>query len=455
MIDLAAFPRDSHAFEILAPEVSPGRSRITLRYALVRDGHEPLHLREEVRLPPAPDGEVDGAAHDRLVRLLALAAAPSYYKTTCARTVSVPGGLAPGERDFLAAVIGHGLAEFAHRNDLPDALTPTIAAPGLPDPAAPGAPPPAEPPARGVPDALVAVGGGKDSVVTVEGLRAAGLSPVLFAVNDFDPIRETAEVARLPLVTAGRTLDPVLFDLNAAGAYNGHVPVTAVNSLVACLAALALGVPRVVFSNEHSASYGNLHWAGVEVNHQWSKGIGFERLLRRQLAGLPVDYVSFLRPLTELAIMRRFATLTGYHHVFTSCNRAFHIDAARRRRWCGECPKCRFVFLTLAPFLPRPDLLAIFGDRDLLRDPDQAIGFADLLNLDGRLKPFECVGEPDECRAAATLLSRQEEWREAPFLTTPAVQAALLDEDAVAGLFRFHDEHHLPPAYEAAARALL
>ena len=35
----------------------------------------------------------------------------------------------------------------------------------------------------------------------------------------------------------------------------------------------------VVASNERSASYGNVVYQGVEVNHQWSKGLRFEQLL--------------------------------------------------------------------------------------------------------------------------------------------------------------------------------
>ena len=101
----------------------------------------------------------------------------------------------------------------------------------------------------------------------------------------------------------------------------------------------------MVFSNEASSSYGNLRWGPYEVNHQWSKGLEFEELLRGNLVGTGVEYVSLLRPLTELAIMRRFATETAYHSAFTSCNRAFHLDESRRRSWCGTCPKCQFVFL--------------------------------------------------------------------------------------------------------------
>ena len=67
-------------------------------------------------------------------------------------------------------------------------------------------------------------------------------------------------------------------------------------------------------------------------------------------------------------------------------------------RWCGQCPKCHFVFLALAPFVPKPRLLAIFG-RNLLDDVALAPGFDALLEYRDH-KPFECVGEGAESRAA-------------------------------------------------------
>ncbi len=95
----------------------------------------------------------------------------------------------------------------------------------------------------------------------------------------------------------------------------------------------------------------------------------------------------------------RFAALTRYHGLFSSCNRNFRILGAKpSARWCGECPKCRFVFLALAPFMSKPALLAIFG-RNLLDEPEQIDGFDALLEFHAT-KPFECVGEGRESRAA-------------------------------------------------------
>jgi hypothetical protein len=70
-------------------------------------------------------------------------------------------------------------------------------------------------------------------------------------------------------------------------------------------------------------------------------------------------------------------------------------------RWCGVCPKCQFVFLALAPFLPKPRLMAIFG-RNLLDEPALAAGFDALIEYREH-KPFECVGEGRESRAAISM----------------------------------------------------
>jgi UDP-N-acetyl-alpha-D-muramoyl-L-alanyl-L-glutamate epimerase len=415
------------------------------------DHEEVLEFTERIVLPTAPNVLNPVPVPADVLRLLSLAASLSYYKALVPATFSVPAGLTARERHFLSEVIANGLGEFAYRNQVPAALRPTIEAPVLPDAVLAGPSLPPEEPVR----PLVAVGGGKDSIVTIESLREMGVDITLFSVNSYEPIEATATEAELPLLVARRSLDTQLFELNDAGALNGHVPVTAVNSLVGTLIAIRNGFDAVVFSNEGSSSFGNVAWEGIEVNHQWSKGFGFERLLTDALAGHPVRYFSFLRPLTELAIMRHFARLEDYHPVFTSCNRSFHLDASKRRRWCGECPKCHFVFLCLAPFLARDDLQAIFGGRDLLADPAQREGFLELLNVGGRLKPFECVGEPDECRAALTLLSHHEDWDSHPFFALPEMAECFLDPSQVREAFGFSDEHLLPVSYEKACRAVL
>jgi hypothetical protein len=272
---------------------------------------------------------------------------------------------------------------------------------------------------------------------------------VPFSVNPNPVIDRVNAASGLPALAARRALDPRLFELNRAGALNGHIPVTAINSLIAVATATLHGLGPVVMSNERSASDPNLVWHGREVNHQWSKGIEAEGLLRAAVTaqtGLAEPYFSLLRPLSELHIARLFAAWDAYDDVVTSCNAAFKLHDPSER-WCGHCPKCRFVFLALAPQMSRDRLVHIFG-RDLLADPAQLPGYRKLLGVDGH-KPFECVGEVEECAVALGLLVEDPQWRDA------AVVAALREEVPYAAASRTTvltpaGTAYLPPVYAKA-----
>ena len=81
-----------------------------------------------------------------------------------------------------------------------------------------------------------------------------------------------------------RRLDPEMIRLGKLpGYYNGHVPSTAINSMIAALCCMLYGFDRIVLSNERSASEGNTDWDGREVNHQYSKSIAFEDHIARIL----------------------------------------------------------------------------------------------------------------------------------------------------------------------------
>jgi hypothetical protein len=390
----------------------PGTGVAEFDYLL--DGPEPLRFTETVTLPvpPAPGDE---AAVRRVLELLHVVAGVSYFKVGAPPRVVAPSPVPAEAAALFTAVYTRGMAEYAYRNDLPHVLDLVVEVPA-PAPAAA-----AVDNADGRP--LSAVGGGKDSIVTLEILRAAGLDPVPFSVNPNPVIVGVNAASGLPALAARRRLDPRLFALNKAGALNGHIPVTAINSLIAVATAAWHGLGPVVMSNERSASDPNLIWNGHEVNHQWSKGVAAEGLLRAAVtahAGLTEPYFSLLRSLSELHIAQLFARHTRYDDVVTSCNKAFKLHDPTAR-WCGDCPKCRFVFLAMAPFMPRERLAHIFG-RDLFADEAQVPGYLELLGIDAH-KPFECVGEVEESLVALALMSEQDQWRDAPVLT--ALRAAV------------------------------
>jgi hypothetical protein len=105
------------------------------------------------------------------------------------------------------------------------------------------------------------------------------------------------------------------------------------------------------------------------------------------------------------------------------------------------------VFLALAPFMPKPRLLAIFG-RNLLDDESLAPAFDALMEFRDH-KPFECVGEGGESRAAMHALAQRAEWREDALVARfvdevlPQLDAASL---ALAPLLAPAGESRIPPA---------
>ena len=214
-----------------------------------------------------------------------------------------------------------------------------------------------------------------------------------------------------------------------------------------------------MLANERSASEGNLVHDGVHVNHQFSKSARAEALLRAAAAEATprIAIFSVLRPASELGIARRFATLTGYHGAFTSCNAVFRLDPAlRARSWCADCPKCRFVFLALAPFMEPDALAGIFGAA-MLDDEAQYAGFA-LLAAEGGHKPFECVGEEDECLAALTLLAGDPRWRDRPVarrLIDEVLDRRGEDPGRVTRALALSDEHFVPEPLIEQVHALL
>ena len=448
---MSNFDRSSiRCFRFVRCSLDPETGVARLVYAF-DDGPE---LTETVTFPGAPFA-LDGAraqAAEQALRLLHLLTGVSYYKAAVPPEIRIDDyAIDADTAAMMEEIYVNGLGEFAYRNGLDlhgrvrfpvgkaksDAAAPSL---GLRR------------------HALVAIGGGKDSLVSIEALRGAGVEQTVTWVGGSQLIAACAARTGLPTFNLGRALAPELFEYNRQGAWNGHIPVTAINSAIMVLAALLRDADQVVFSNERSASYGSVIPGTGEVNHQWSKGWRCEQLLgdyvQRHVAA-DLHYYSLLRPLSELAVARQFARTDHYDAHFSSCNRNFHILGERPvNRWCGVCPKCHFVFLALAPFMPKPRLVGIFG-RNLLDDPGQIGGFDALLEYQDH-KPFECVGEGQESRAAMAALGDRPEWREDALVARfnreirPQLDPAEL---AIAPLLEVGDEHRIPAALWERLRA--
>ncbi|MEE6261467.1 hypothetical protein [Plantactinospora sonchi] len=437
-------------FSFPAHSFDPETGEVALDYALTGPDGE-LRFTETITLPvpPTPPSAPTRQTLDRVLELLHLVAGVSYYKAAAPPRLLLPAPLGEAATALVTAVYTKGLAEYAYRNQLPHVLELVPTAPeGRP----------VDPVTWDNSDRrpLSTVGGGKDSIVSLEALRRAGLDPVPFSVNPNHIITSVFEASGLTPLAARRRIDPALIALNSAGALNGHIPVTAINSLIAVATAVLHGLGPVVMSNERSASDPNLIWNGHEVNHQWSKGVEAEGLLRAALAGhagLTEPYFSLLRPLSELHIARLFAQFDRYDDVVTSCNAAFKLHDPSAR-WCADCPKCRFIFLALAPFMPRDRLVRIFG-ADLLADPAQAPGYLELLGIDAH-KPFECVGEVEESVVALGLVAEHPDWRDAAVVRTllAAVPAEAWTAANSTDVFTPAGPHFVPPPYAKALTSI-
>jgi hypothetical protein len=414
-------PGSVDTFRIVDNEYDHSSRTAYLRYAL--DDRYSFEETVTFETVPPPGIPVDGGGLDRALRHLHIAAGTSYYKAAAPPVVVVEGtGLSASELEFHRRLYDDGLREFAVTNRLPVPRTVEIrAVPTLPVGAdqlrtlRPGG-------------LVVPIGGGKDSMVLIEAVRQVG--PKLLAVNPHPLVIELAGQTGLELIVIRRKLSPELARLTSVGALNGHVPITAIVSLIAVLGSFVYGYDSIAMAIERSASEETRLVDGVPVNHQYSKSLDFENLFRRLISD-SVDpgltYGSALRRYSELAIARAFSRLTGYHATFCSCNTAFRQQAEAGDRWCGHCPKCRFVGLMLAPFLTPEALTAIIG-RDMFDDPEQVEGFAALMSEDD--KPFECVGERRESAAAMRMLSDLPEWNETVVVAVLGARARAMVSDA-------------------------
>lgn len=264
-------------------------------------------------------------------------------------------------------------------------------------------------------DIMIPIGGGKDSVVTLELLKENKEHNYCFMINGRGATLETVKVAGYSedkIIIAKRSLDERMLRLNKEGYLNGHTPFSAIVSFSTVLISYLYGIPYIALSNEGSANESTV--LGSTVNHQYSKSFKFEMdffSYEKEYISSEVHYFSLLRGWTEYRIAKTFSTLKPYHKVFRSCN-----VGSKEDKWCGHCPKCLFVSFILSPFLRSEESREIFG-RDMLEDEDL---WQDMRKLIGEVpeKPFECVGSRDEVNISIceTIKRMEEEGEKLPLL---------------------------------------
>lgn len=377
----------------------------------------------------------------QLANLLGLCASTSYYKAAAPPQVHLARPTTVAERDVARQLFDEGLREFAVTNGHPVPRTVMHSDGGE----RPGRRPTgeAEPPGSTAPS-LVPIGGGKDSALSASLLT----DPLPMSVNPAPSMRRTAAAVGAGLIGVERRLDPALFELNASGALNGHIPITAITSAAACITALVEGAGDVVMSIERSSSEPTRIVDGVEVNHQHSKSLRFEEALSaavQEATGGTVRYWSALRGLSELAITGLLARRPHMLDGFISCNKAFTVGTDRIDSWCLDCPKCRSTSVLLAPWVAPEQLEGIVGGQ-ILADESQIDRVRAL--IEPELKPFECVAELEETALALALLGRDRRWNRLPVVEALTSLAADRVGDLEAAIRRALDfgPHRIPDA---------
>ncbi|HHX36483.1 MAG TPA: hypothetical protein GX717_00705, partial [Clostridiaceae bacterium] len=390
----------------------------------------PLHGNMAVYDPLSP------VAH-RLVFYMGMVELVSYWKATCSPHVIVAAGdLTPGEVEWWKDLYFGGLGEFFYLNGI-DADRETFmdmrVVSEAPVPGGVGSavesahiadgiklptrqyqsegddilynfklcPTPADWHSRN--RRLIPVGGGKDSVVTMERMKSSQADQFTFGINPTQAALDCMTMAGFEdnhRILVKRTLDQRLLDLNTQGFLNGHTPFSAVVAFTALFVAYLSGADAIILSNEASADESSV--PGTAINHQFSKTSTFEVAFQSYCEteiGLPIRYFSLLRPFNELCIAREFARYERYFPIFRSCN-----VGSKKNIWCGRCAKCLFIALMLAPFVGLDRLAAIFG-KEILDDVTLEAIFDELTGA-VPVKAFECVGTVQEVRFAANRLLR-------------------------------------------------
>lgn len=264
---------------------------------------------------------------------------------------------------------------------------------------------------------IVPIGGGKDSVVTLETLKINKENDYCLIINPKTVTLECARISGLEknnIIEINRIIDKKLIDLNSKGYINGHTPFSAMLAFVSYFIGYLLSKKYIALSNENSANESNV--VGEKINHQYSKSFEFEQdfeYYSNKYLKAKVKYFSFLRPLNELQIAKIFSKHEKYHKVFKSCNVG---SKGEEWKWCCNCAKCLFAYTILSPFLYKEKLINIFGE-DLFEKDSLLKTFIELTG-NGENKPFDCVGTYEEVNFAIskTIENLIAESKELPYM---------------------------------------
>lgn len=357
--------------------------------------------REELQFDNANDA-YNHEAFDRALFLSFLLVGTSYYKCFPSADVTFEAGeIDTWQAEFLNLVYQEGMSQFAFENKLTRSNLAHFSATTTAT--------------RNLLAAVVYEGqgvlalqsGGKDSLLVAQLLENKGTGYDAWYISNGPAYPKVLDRLAVPVRLAHRHIDREALRAAAGnGGKNGHVPVTYIVLSYALLQAILLNKQVVLTAVAHEGDEPH-EWIGdLPVNHQWSKTWQAEQRFAEYVSryiSADIRVGSPVRNISELKLTELFAKYAwpSVGDAFSSCNIGNYQQGADSTDlvWCGNCPKCVNAYLLFAPFIPKEELDRRLGG-DLLAKPMLLETFKGLLDIDGIMKPFECVGEVGELRLA-------------------------------------------------------
>ncbi|MBQ3271268.1 hypothetical protein IJH10_01535 [Candidatus Saccharibacteria bacterium] len=416
-------------FEFLSYDFDEKSLRATFRYR----GGTPENPLEFTKIATFSDRAqnssktYDRELLDRALFLSFIINGTSYYKAFPSREVILPYAIDETQAAFFNHVYQDGLSQFAYENQLERKNLAHFKSTSTTSKSISATP-------KSISTAtnagIIALqSGGKDSLLTAELLneKHTPWTAVYVSTSGAYP-KVLEEIGAENVELINRNIDLETLKLaETLGGKNGHVPVTYINISLALIQAILDGKDTILTSighegeEPHSIIKSTNNEPDLPVNHQWSKTKAAEELLQNYIKNyVSPDFKVYspLRKYSELKIAELFVKKCWqkFGHKFSSCN---VINYGQRTdnstlRWCGNCAKCANSYLLFAPFLEPSELDSIFPDqKSLFEKPALENDFRGLLGIDNHLKPFECVGEVAELRAAYHL--KKPGYKDLPF----------------------------------------
>ena len=426
----------STIFEFSSYKFEPEMKRVNFSYKQEFIGKEPLFFTETIIFPEELNiSSINKQLLNKLLEALHIGIGISYYKFYCATKVKTPYFFSKKEADFWNTIYRDGLGEFYFRNNLNPNKSPKFSYD------------------KKIKNNafdleknnkyLVALSGGKDSIVAVELLKERGvdISTIFTETNiESNLVDNVAEKTGTNFLKIKRILDPQVFQEHL---YNGHIPISMIYAFLGIFCAVLYKYSYFVVANEYSSNFGNVNYKGYLINHQWSKSSKFEEIFSDYVNNVispDVKYISSLRPFYEIRIAKLFSNYKKYFSSFSSCNKNFKLNKEEKSGlWCGECPKCVFTFILLSAFLKKEELLNIFK-KNLYQEENLLPLFKDILGL-GKMKPFDCVGTFEESRVAFMMGSNKFKNN---FIVKSLISKVKVKKEIVENLFRTQKYSNMP-----------